>query len=122
MRPVTVNKASLMERLIANRDAHAGIYEKAMAVYESKVREWFETNLALVKEGKWVDVRRSCPYPVPEEHTEDYQRAIDMLTWDLSDTYELSEGDFDQYVNDNWGWARSFTANSAAYLVTEGGT
>jgi hypothetical protein len=122
VRAITVNKADLVRVLTENLASHRGTYEAAMRVYEDRVREWFETNLTHIKDGKWEQVRRTCPHPVPEEHTEDYQRALDMLGWDLGDTYELTEGDFDQYVNNNWGWSRSFMANSAAYLVTEGGT
>lgn len=121
MRAITVDKAALATKLTENMQTHHEHWHQAMGHYEAKVREWFEVNLSNIIEGKWAEIQRSCPYPVPEDHTDDYERVLDMLKWDLGNTYELSEGDFDQYVNDNWGWQRSFAANTMSYLVTGDG-
>jgi hypothetical protein len=119
MRSITVEKARLVDMLQQNLAVHMGKYDVAMERYQAKVREWFEENLARIMSGDFIHVQRVCPYPVPEKHDEDYVRALDMLAWDLGDTYELTESDFQMYVNDDWGWARTFAANTASYLVEQ---
>lgn len=120
MKAIEVNKADLEQALRVNRDEHVTIYQKALEAYKVKVRAWLEDNLAYIEAGEFDKVRRTCPYPTPEEHTEDFQRVIDMLGWDIHTTYELNERDFQCYVQNEWDWNRSFMANTAAYLVTEG--
>ena len=117
---ITVDKAKLREKLVINLEEHAAKYDKAMGIYEEKVRGWFEENLARIKAVDWSKVQRVCPYPVPEKHNDDYYRVIDMLDWSLGDTYDLEEHEFEQYINDQWGWHRTFAANTASYLVEEG--
>jgi hypothetical protein len=116
MRDITVRKSDLHQALETNMAEHHDTYVTAMQVYEVKVREWFEENLALIQRGQMHKVQLRCPYPVPEEHTDDYQRAIDMLQWDQGDTIVLSEADFITFINNEWGWHRSFLANTTSYL------
>jgi len=117
MRSITVDKKTLLEKLEANRAKHADKHARAMERYQEKVTEWFQTNLNRITAGEFREIQRSCPWPVPQDHTDDYQRVIDMLAWDLGNTYELTEQDYECYVNDGWGWAREFAATNSAYMV-----
>ncbi len=119
MRAITVDKKQLVKALQENLTIHLGKYETALQRYQDRTREWFEANLDRIVKGDYVNVQRTCPHPVPEKHDDDYRRALSMLAWDLGDTYELTEVDFDQYVNDEWGWARTFAANTGSYLVEQ---
>lgn len=119
MRAITVEKAKLIDALESNLAVHLGKYDVAMERYQERVRAWFEANMDRIMKGDFANVQRTCPYPVPEKHDDDYRRALDMLAWDLGDTYELTEVDFDQYINDEWGWARTFAANTGSYLVEQ---
>jgi hypothetical protein len=67
-----------------------------------------------MKAGK--EPQRSLPLPIPEEHTRDFDRVIEMMEWTLNDEVELHESEFDQYVRNEWNWARSFLANTGSYL------
>jgi hypothetical protein len=117
MRSITVDKAQLLKTLETNQAEHLRKHETAMERYVEKATEWFEANLALMRDGNHQRVERLCPWPVPVEHAADYQRVIDMLGWDLGNTYDLDEADYRQYVDDQWGWAREFAASNAAYFV-----
>ncbi len=49
------------------------------------------------------------------DRTRDYDRVISMLKMDLTDTVELSESDYSQYVLDDWQWKRQFLGSNRAY-------
>lgn len=115
MHTITVLKSNLIETLRQNRDEHKVIVEKAQAVYREKMIEEMERMLAEAKAGR--PIRRAFSLPVPEDHTEDFDRALQMLDWELGHHIELDEVQFAQYVQNEWGWARSFHANTGSYLA-----
>lgn len=113
MNEITVGKAKLMATLQANREAHAAIFRRAIERYRVLAIATFEDYVAQVKAGK--PVPRVLQLPIPEEHTEDYDRAILMLEWETYDEVQLTMVEFAQYVQDKWGWHAAFTANSTSY-------
>lgn len=116
---ITVNKQQLLLTLQANMAAHKDEYEKAVEVY----RERFVEQAQRFAEDAILAARRHQPFvqfgwlPVPEEHTEDYQRAIEMLEWEIEDEVTLTEVDFGTLVQNQWGWARSFAQNTSSYVA-----
>lgn len=59
----------------------------------------------------------SWPIQYPENHLEDYNRAIDLLNFSVADKVELSVGDFDAYVRNNWSWRKSFLGTNVSYVT-----
>jgi hypothetical protein len=116
MRTITVNKLLLMATMSTNRDAHRATFEKALEVFRVKAIERFEQSIADVKAGKMPD--RFLNLPWPEEHTQDYDRALQMLHWHQGDEIELTESEFTQYIQDDWGWRQSFASNTTAYVTS----
>jgi len=111
---ITVDKADLLNALRSNRDQHKIQYQAAIEKYRERTLEWFEAQIEALKAGK--DPQRMLPLPVPEEHTADFERAIQMLEWEMGDTIDLEEHQFQEYVMNEWGWARTFTSNTQSYL------
>lgn len=111
---ITVKKDDLIERLKANRDAHRAEYDAACSVYRERCIEEIEHMLADARSGV---IRRNLTLPIPEEHTEDYDRAIDMLEWAQSDTIDLTQQEFATLVRNQWGWLQSFTSNTSSYIA-----
>jgi hypothetical protein len=114
MRTITVNKTDLIDKMSANRDEHNATFRKALEVFREKAIERFEQQIADVKAGKMPD--RYLNLPWPEEHTQDYDRALQMLYWHQGAEIELTEAEFTQYVQDDWGWRQSFAINTTAYV------
>lgn len=54
-------------------------------------------------------------FPMPVDHTDDYERAREMYTMSIDDVIELTENEFDQLVLDNWGWKGEFLRTTSAY-------
>lgn len=111
---ITVNKADLANTLSANREAHAAAFQIAIEKYRERLIQELNDRLDLVKAGKDIDLYFRLP--VPEEHTADFDMAIQMLRWDTGDTIALTEGQFSEYVMNNWGWAKTFAGNTMSYV------
>lgn len=112
---IKVNKMELVDILRKNREIHASIYQTAIEKYRELSLTWFNNAVDVLKAGG--EPPRTLPYPIPEEHTEDFDRAIKMMQMDVNDELDLEEHEFRQYVDNEWGWARSFLANSGSYLA-----
>ena len=116
MYQVKVEKARLLGVLKENRANHRAIFEKAQEVYRDKMVEELDRMIAEAKRGD--KIRRAFSLPEPEDHTDDYDRAIGMLGMSVDDTVDLTLDEYRQYVEDEWGWQRSFASNTASYVAT----
>lgn len=110
---IVVEKDRLRETLEKNRAKHREIFEEALEGYKTRAVELLEEHIERIRSGKVEQVVVSLPRP--EDHTDDYDRALANLDWTIFDTVELSAQEFDCYVRDNWRWKREFVATTAMY-------
>lgn len=108
-----VKKNDLLTILRRNRENHSATFEEAVTVYQAELLRVLEQKIEDVRAGR--KVAHVITLPTPEEHTADYDRVIRMLEMSLDDEVELDEHQFDEYVNDQWGWQRTFAANTLSY-------
>lgn len=113
MEQVVVKKDELREALKANRDAHRAEFEKALEGYRTRCVELLEEHIDRIKKGK-VEVVQVF-LPVPEDHTDDYDKALLTLDWTVFGEVVLSIREFDMYVRDNWSWKQEFVGTSQMY-------
>lgn len=118
MQSVSMEKTRLRERVQENRDKHRQVYEKAMKGYTRAAIGFFEEQLARAVEGK--QFQSAFLEPMPTDHTDDYDAALDMLDMSVDDVITLGEREFKQYVRDEWGWKREFVATSMGYIGEHG--
>lgn len=116
MNTVNVNKARLVDTLRINRSEHRDIFERAQIAYREAMIAELDRALDDAKNGR--QIKRAFTLPVPEDHTDEFDTALQMLEWSTDEEIELAQHEFMQYVENNWGWARSFAANTASYLAT----
>lgn len=112
---ITVDLNELLTRLKENRAGHAQAYAKAWEGYMKVTREELEDKLARIKAGKPID--RFLGGSPPEDHTKDYDVVIEMLVMSVGNTLSLTQGQFRQYVQDDWGWKEQWTTSNTAYLA-----
>jgi len=140
-RKVQVDRLRLLETLESNKKKHIKDYEEAMAGYKasllSKIDEAFKkaqmeliakyektkakvrafTDFDIGKQGDtftlldglFVEMR------VPRSYVADYEAAIDIATWDVNTTMELTHSEFTCFVRDQWDWKSGFDAISTMY-------
>lgn len=112
---ITVNTSELRAAVQANRDRHRAEYEKALKSYEHAMRAWFEEQLQRLLAGKSWD--RNPPHPAPEDHTDDYDQLIGMLTMSVNETMDLDWSTYRQFVDDEWGWSRATQVTNSYYAA-----
>lgn len=110
-----VKKQDLIQVVQANREGHRGLFLTAAAAYQAFVIRDLENKITALKAGKLVE--SWTRYPVPEDHTKDYDRVLTMLDMDVRDEIELNEQEVAAYVMDDWDWKRQWNTSNAAYLV-----
>jgi hypothetical protein len=116
MDEVKVKVAALRERVQHNRDQHRAVFEKALEVYKERLLAHLELKVEQVKKGERIE--HYIALPVPEDHTKDYDRILNMLDLSVDDEVTITQREFAMYVMDDWAWKESFYSNTVSY--TEG--
>ena len=111
---IKVDKDRLMLALEQNRSSHTAQYQKARAGYITVTTEQVRGYLNRLLDGELLE-RAFLPSP-PEDHTPDYDDAIEMMAWAQDEFIELTQGQFKQYVMDDWGWKDQWMTSNTAYL------
>ena len=74
-----------------------------------------DERLEQAREGKRIDLVLRLPEPV--DYTGSYDTALAMLEWEVEDTVQLSQHDFERYVQNNWEWGALWAANTQSSLA-----
>jgi hypothetical protein len=112
--PVPVKKDELLGILRSNRDRHSEKYEKARAGWRKAMERELHELLDKVDNGLIIGVQlANIP---PEDHTGDYNDAIDMLEMSIDNEVMLSQAQFRCYVKDKWGWQEQWTTSNSQYM------
>lgn len=140
-RTVIVDRKDLLTKLQTNLEQHCKDYEEAMAGYKTCLREKVESafesamsslqtkkvgSLALIDQMTDADIPKqrdtytivdsiNVTMKVPRSYAEEYISAIDMFTWDVRETVELTFAEFTCFVRDQWDWKQGFDAISVLY-------
>ena len=130
---VRVAKKFLLDTLKKNRKEHEKAYYEILEARQAKlidlfgserkkVLKSFAKELNKVKEDSthqpWV-LNPNLKLPVPEDHTSDYDKTISLISASLDTEFELSNSEFNQYVNDDWSWKDVFVTASGIYLPSK---
>jgi len=111
---INVDKTRLRDALRKNRAQHGAAYEQAKAGYIKVTTQQIEQYLTRLANGELLE-RAFLPAP-PDDHTSDYDDAIEMMQWSKDDVIELTQGQFKQYVMDDWGWKDTWLASNTEYM------
>lgn len=113
MKDVLVDKEKLTEILTANREQHRAVVEDAWKGFRVEAVIVLDERLEAARKG----LRQSLyvHLEMPEDHTDDYDRALGMLQMDERDQVLLTQQEYAQLVDDDWGWKRQWTNTNANY-------
>ena len=106
---VRISKDELIERLKENRAKHRAEFEEGIEAYRAAVIKELEDQLERALKGQ--DIQRFSLLQQPEDHTSDYDHALDLLEMSLDEEIELTADDFARYVRDDWGWKKQFASS-----------
>lgn len=141
-RTVTVNRKNLLEKLRENRDKHQREYRESLEGYRALAQERLvrlrekalrdvEENFDLIatklekfdpededrRLGDMVTLLQSMSFSlkVPQDHTRSYDVAIEMAEWEVNETVELMQSQFQCFVLDDWEWQQEFKQLNKTY-------
>ena len=101
-RQITVDKAKLIEKIKENKAKHIQEYEEAVIAYKKKADELLNKAALDLAAGK-MDIRINLVTPVNE--SAEYDKLVDMFTWEVEEKVVLSQGEFNEYVFDETPFA-----------------
>lgn len=116
---VRVKRDELLAKVKANRDQHVRDLAAAQEGFKAERARVLRDALAKM-ETAGVENDLFIHLEAPRDHTEDYDRVIDLLTMSLDTEVDLPTNEFDRYARDKWGWSSQFAQSVAGY--TRGGT
>ncbi len=116
MNDVKVDKQELINIVEKNRDAHRAIFEEALEGYKKVAVRQLEAHIERIDRGDLIDVYFRVP--VPEDHTDDYDRVLTMLAMSVDNTIEIDQQAFASYVMDDWNWKKQFLTTNSSYSQT----
>lgn len=114
MRTVNVDKAQLITKLRENKEKHAKDFKESMDGYWDAFGRELSKMQERVK-SRDLSVEHTVRLTRPKNHTEEYDRAIQMLEWEQESKVILSVNDFNCYVLDDWDWQEEFQGTKALY-------
>lgn len=139
-RTVTVERERLLATLKTNRTKHQAEYNESLAGYKSLATQRLKTlrdkAVRTIDENFELITRKIERYDpadrditdvvtllsamtfnlkVPTDHTHAYDVAIDMAEWETNATIELTQGQFQCFVRDEWDWTDEFKHLNKAY-------
>jgi len=117
MRPIKVNKTVLTKKLQENRATHRQIFEEAVKGYRDVAIKQLEEHIERIRSNNKV-IRVSVYITPPEDHTDDYDTALEMLNMCVDSVIEIDETTFRNYVRDDWEWKHSFILTNSAYSLS----
>ena len=110
---VNVNTHALIDKLMANREKHRGVYLKAMDGYQRECIRVLEENLSAMRAG--VKKTLYLHETMPVDHTRDYDTVIGLIGFSEGDQVELSAAEYRQYVLDDWEWKAQWTTTNSKF-------
>lgn len=116
MRQIKVSKDQLVHTLQVNMVTHETDFEIAWEAYRKAAISNVEKILDNAKRApKGKAIQLYINLQAPENHVNDYTRAIEMCEWEISDEVDLTEGEFRQFVQDQWSWKDQFETSNKMY-------
>lgn len=116
MQNITVEKARLLEALKNNKKTHVDDFNLAWEGFMKQAQMNVEELLkALKKAPRGQAPQLYIGLEAPRNHEHDYQRAIEMCDWETGDQIDLTEEEFQQFVQDDWNWKHQFNTSNQLY-------
>lgn len=117
MNTTKINKTALLSELQTNRAKHEAEFREAREEWERQAILRFREVLDEMERDDFDrTINPTGGLPKPTNFLASYDMAIQRLEWEESDTVELDEREFANYVRDDWDWKGHFAQTNAYYV------
>jgi hypothetical protein len=108
-----VDRNKLLDILLANRANHRQVFENALKNYRQDVIIEVHARIDQFLSGKAMRILVNLP--IPEDHTEDYDSIIGLLSMSTDPVVEVDATDYKCFVLDQWQWTERWASNTLMY-------
>jgi hypothetical protein len=103
---IYMRKKELLTKINKNLSLHRKIYKDAMDAFKVNYSKRLGIMLETVKkENKFL---MELELTLPENHEDDYIRAINMVKLNCRNEIALREDEFNEYILNKWHWIETF--------------
>ena len=113
-RKIQVKKADLIAKIKANKENHVKEFDKAVIAYREEAQKQLQGEISRLVEGA-LDIKLDLITPV--DNSDNYDKILEMFTWDVRDEVELQQDEFQEYVQDTTDFAVTARMSNSAYLM-----
>ncbi len=110
---LTFKTETILAKLKTNREEHLKIVQEAQEGFRERWVELLAKALEDARGGK--KIKPSLHLSVPDNHVDDFDRAIEMFEMTEDDEVILEEGDFQAYIRNEWNWQHGFLVSNSTY-------
>ena len=114
MSEIQVDRKVLLKKIKENRETHRSTFLKAQQGFRKAVINKLEEVLKNARNG--VRFETSLGLPVPQDMTKEYDMIISMLELSVDHRMTISQGEFKQYVLDQWSWKGGWETSNSSYI------
>jgi hypothetical protein len=112
-RTVQISKAKLIEKIKENKAKHIESFNKAVIAYKKKALTQLDELKAAAENG---DIKLKLDLTTPIDNSTHYDSIIEMFEWEERDSVELTQQEFNEYVQDKTESARFAMMSNQMYL------
>jgi len=112
---LTFPKDKILEKLRENKKKHVNAYELAIQEYWKALEAKLEKLLDKARSRKGIKNDFWINLSVPHNHENEYNTNIQMLEFSSDIEIVLTEGEFKQFIMDEWEWKAEFNSTVASY-------
>jgi len=114
MKTVRIKRSELTSALESNLKQHRSDLEESLANYRKLCLKKLSDYAKRIRAGE--NTKIGFFETPPEDHSEDYETVLAMLSMSQDDVIEIEQADFRRYVMDQWEWQEEWKAKSMQYL------
>jgi imidazolonepropionase-like amidohydrolase len=108
-----VKKDWLLDTLKENRETHQAEFKEARTGFVDAAQRRLAAELDRMKSGRATSLR--VHLQAPEDHTADYDLAIEMLERSVDHEIVLTSEQYQMLVKDEWSWSDQWILANSVY-------
>lgn len=116
-RMIKVDKLKLIEKIKENKENHIVEYDKAVKAFKIEALKQLEKLKKMAEKG---DMKIELKLTTPVDNQKNYDKILEMFTWEIADEVELEQNEFTEYVQDETHFAISAKLSNQAYFSNLG--
>ena len=113
-RTIEVKKADLIAKIKENKENHIKEFEKAVIAYKKEALKQLAEQRLRVEDGA---LNAKLDLVTPVNNADNYDKILELFTWDVKDVVELGQDEFQEYVQDTTDFAVTARMSNSAYLM-----